>query len=354
MQAALAAEAIEIARAADDPAALAHTLAHAAWAIWVPDTLRERQRLTDELVDLARSLDDPSLSFLAGFRRCAIGIEGGDRASAESGLATMRSLAASVPQPHMGWFRLIFESAWACVQGDLQAAEQHAIHAFEVGTAAGNSDALSLFGGQLTAIRSLQGRLGELAEQVVELAGQPDSVAGWRAAAALALIEGRREDEARELALAEDFQSIPWDQASSAAMFLWADVCSRLRLADRSGELYELLAPFAGQLAAPPGNVRGTFAWVLGTLAAILERYEESERHFATAAAIDEHLGAPVFLAHARSGWARALIARGRPEDLERAQPMLEQAEKVAGRLGAGRITREVEVSRAALSATGA
>ena len=107
----------------------------------------------------------PSLSFLAGFRRCAIGIEGGDRASAESGLATMRSLAASVPQPHMGWFRLIFESAWACVQGDLQAAEQHAIHAFEVGTAAGNSDALSLFGGQLTAIRSLQGRLGELAEQ---------------------------------------------------------------------------------------------------------------------------------------------------------------------------------------------
>ena len=102
MQAALAAEAIEIARAADDPAALAHTLAHAAWAIWVPDTLRERQRLTDELVDLARSLDDPSLSFLAGFRRCAIGIEGGDRASAESGLATMRSLAASVPQPHMG------------------------------------------------------------------------------------------------------------------------------------------------------------------------------------------------------------------------------------------------------------
>ena len=100
--------------------------------------------------------------------------------------------------------------------------------------------------------------------------------------------------------------------------------------------------------------MRGTFAWVLGTLAAILEQYEESERHFATAAAIDEHLGAPVFLAHARSGWARAPIARGRPEDLERAQPMLEQAEKVAGRLGAGRITREVEVSRAALSTTGA
>ena len=95
----------------------------------------------------------------------------------------------------------------------------------------------------------------------------------------------------------------------------------------------------------------GTFAWVLGTLAAILERYEESERHFATAAAIDEHLGAPVFLAHARSGWARALIARGRPEDLERAQPMLEQAYDTAGRLGAEGITRAVAECRAALAA---
>ena len=45
---ALAAQAIEIARAADDPAALAHTLVNATSAIWVPDTLRERERPTSE------------------------------------------------------------------------------------------------------------------------------------------------------------------------------------------------------------------------------------------------------------------------------------------------------------------
>ena len=61
----LATEAIEIARAAGDPAALAHTLANAIWAIWVPDTLQERQRLSDELVELAQRLDDPRLSFWA-------------------------------------------------------------------------------------------------------------------------------------------------------------------------------------------------------------------------------------------------------------------------------------------------
>ena len=117
-------------------------------------------------------------------------------------------------------------------------------------------------------------------------------------------------------------------------------------------KLYELLAPFSGQIAAPPGNVLGTFAWMLGTLAATLERYEQAERHFAAAAEIDEHLGAPLFVARAHAGWARTLILRGRPDDLERARPMLEQAEEAAGRLGAGRITRDVEESRAALAAT--
>ena len=56
-------------------------------------------------------------------------------------------------------------------------------------------------------------------------------------------------------------------------------------------------------------------------------------------------------LARTRAGWARALIARGRPEDLDRAQHMLEQAEDTAERLGAGGITREVAECHAALAA---
>jgi hypothetical protein len=48
---------------------------------------------------------------------------------------------------------------------------------------------------------------------------------------------------------------------------------------------------------------------------------------------------------------ARALIARGRPEDLDRAQHMLEQAEETAERLDGGLVTREVAECRAALAA---
>jgi class 3 adenylate cyclase/tetratricopeptide (TPR) repeat protein len=348
----LAAEAIEIARAAGDPAALAHTLAHACWAIEVPDTLQERKRLNDELVELTQRLDDPKLSLGAAAGRVIVGMQAGDRSRVESGLRTVRSLAASVPEPLIAWTRLLEESTFALLQGDFQASEQWATQAYETGTASGQPDAVMIFGAQLSAVRFWQGRFGELVEQIVQFAGEQDSLPAWRASAALALIESGREDEARELALAEDFQSVPWDQIWSTTMVLWADACSRLRVVDGAGELYELLAPYSGQLAAGDTYVSGSIAWVLGTLASTLERYEEAEGHFAAAAEIEERLGAPLLLARTHVGWARALIARGRPEDLDRAQPMLEQAEDTAGRLGAEGITREIAECRAALAAT--
>ncbi len=235
------------------------------------------------------------------------------------------------------------------MQGDIEASERWAIKAAKAGAAAGEPDAAMVFGVQLFTLRYFQGRFGELVDQVMQSAGEEESVAGYRAGVALALLESGRDDEARELALAEDLQSIPLDQAWSSAMIVWAMVCSRLAIVDRAGELYELLAPFSDQLAGTPPSMYGSIAWALGTLAAIQERYEQAEGHFATAAEIEERLGAPLFLARTHASWARALIARGRPEDRDRAQTMLEQAEETAAHLGAHQITREVEECRAAL-----
>ncbi len=350
----LSGEAIEIARADGDPVALAHALANASRAILVPDTLQERQRLIDELVELVQRLDDPWLSFWAAARSMGVGLEAGERSRVESSLATVRALEASVPQPSIVYLRLLLEFSWALVQGDLGAAEQWAIQAYEVGSASGQPDAQLVFGGLLFQVRYSQGQLAELVEPMKQLAGEPDSLAAWRAAAELALIQSGRGDEARELALVEDFHSIPWDDTWSVTVFCWADACSHLRLLDRTGELYELLEPFNDQLATGGGTiVYGSIAWALGALAATLERYEQAEGHFADAAEIEAGLGAPLFLARTHAGWARALIARGRPEDIDRAQRMLEQAEETAGRLGAEGITREVAECRATLAAIG-
>jgi hypothetical protein len=123
-----------------------------------------------------------------------------------------------------------------------------------------------------------------------------------------------------------------------------------LGLVDRAGELYELIEPYPGLFPCQAGVVHGSIDQALGALAGTLERYEDAERHFATAARADEQFGAPLLLARTHARWARALIARGRPEDLDRAQHMLEQAEDTAERLGAEGITREVAECRASLA----
>jgi AAA ATPase domain len=352
---ALAEEAIELARAAGDPSALAYTLINAIWAISVPATLKERQQLGDELVELAERLGDPWLSFWANVRSVGISTDAGDRSRVESSLPRMRALDASVPQPSIAWLRRMYDCGWALVQGDLQAAEQWAIQTFEVATTSGEPDAMMIFGGQLFNLRYFEGRAGELVEPAVQFAGEPESVSSWQAVAALALIESGRLDEARARALAEDFQSVPRDLTWTLAMFQWTDACCRLGIVDRAGELYELLAPFSSQIASAAGVIAyGSIARALGALATILERYEQAESHFAAAAEIEESLGAPLFLARTRAGWASSLIARGRTEDLDRVRLMLEQAGETAGRLGGGLVTREVAECRAALAAVSA
>jgi class 3 adenylate cyclase len=348
---ALATEAIEIARAADDPAALAQTLANASAATWATDTFAERQRVSDELFELVQSLEDPRLIFWAALRRMIAGLQAGERAQVESSLARIRTVAASVPEPSIAWTRLKLESIWALVQGELHASEQWATQAYEVAAASGEPDAESSLGGGMSRVRYFQGRYEEIIEPALRGAGEANAPPSWRAAAALALIEGGRPDEAREMALAEDVQGVGWDEFWFISMSVWAEVFARLAVLDRAEEVYELLAPFSGQLAAGGTILSGSVDWALGALATALERYEDADRHFAAAAEIEVRLGAPLLLARTRAGWARALIARGQQEDLDRAQQMLEQAEEVADRLGAGQVAREVAECRAALAA---
>jgi class 3 adenylate cyclase/tetratricopeptide (TPR) repeat protein len=349
---ALAEEAIEIARAAGDPAVLGHTLANATAATWGTDTLKDRQRVSEELAELVQDLEDPRLTFWSALRRLVVGIQAGERSQVESAMTAIRALAASVPEPFIRYSRLRLESSLALLAGDLEASERWAIEARDVGPTSGEPDPVSAFGGQLSRVRFFQGRFGDFAEPALRRAGEPDSLTSWRAAAAVALVQSGRFDEACDLALAADFQAARWDETWSMAMYMWAEVCARLRPAGRAGEVYELLAPLSGQFVAGGSVISGSVDGVLGELADAIGRHEDADRHFAAAAELDERLGAPLFLARTRIAWARALLARGGPEDGDRAQVMLEQAADAGRRLDAEIITREVADCRAAPAAT--
>lgn len=348
---ALATEAIEIARAADDPDALAHTLVGAFLATWIPDTLEQRKRLIDELVELGRQLTDPRLRFWGGLGSIAAGMEAGDRAQVEFGIEQVRTVADAVPEPTFTFTKLMYECDWACAQGQLESAERLALQTFEVARMSAQPDAVVFFGAMLFRLRYQQGRAGELVETTVRLAGRPDTNAAYRAGAALALIESGQTDQARELALAEDFRAVPRDWNWSWAMFIWADVCARLGRSDRAEEIFELTAPFSGLIAVTGPHAAGSVDWALGRLATTLGRYGRAEEHFAAAAELETRLGAPLLLARTKAGWARALVASGGSGDLERSQQMLAEAESTATRLGGALVAREVAECRAAIGA---
>jgi tetratricopeptide (TPR) repeat protein len=348
----IVAEAIEIARLSDDPATLAVVIANAISAIVAPHTLAERKRMCDELNELASRLEDPRLSSRAAARGMLVGLESGDRAQAESSLTALRALAASVPEPFIGNLWLLLEFGWALLQGDLSDAERLAIRAHEVGAAAGQPDAAIFLGAHLFHIRYFQGRAGELIDQVTRLADDQESLSGFRAgAAALALIQSGREDQARELVLAEDLRGTPIDEAWPLIMLLWADACSSLQLVDRANELYDLLVPFEGQMAVSGSHVYGSIDWALGALAATRSDYEAAERHFSAAAEIETRLDAPLLLARTHARWAGALVARGSLGDIERAQQMLEQAQRACRMFGAEGIELQVDAARQRLAA---
>jgi class 3 adenylate cyclase len=348
---ALAAEAIEIARAAGVPDALAHTLVGAFLATWIPDTLEQRKRLIDELVEIARHLTDPRLRFWGGLGSIAAGMEAGDRARVEFGIEEVRTVADSVPEPTFTFTRFMYECDWACARGELELAERLALQTFEVARKSAQPDAVVFVGAMLFRLRYQQGRAGELVEPTVQLAGRPDTNAAYRAGAALALIESTQIDQAREMTLAEDFGAIPRDWNWSWAMFIWADVCARLGCSDRAEEIFELMAPFSGLLAVTGPHAAGSIDWALGRLATTLGGYGRAEQHFAAAAELETQLGAPLLLARTKAGWARALVASGAPEDFERSRQMLAEAESTAAHLGGALVAREVAECRAAFAA---
>ncbi len=348
----LADEAIELARASGDTATLARTMADAGWAIAAPHTLQRRRRMIDELTELAVKLDDPRLSARAAARRVLIGLEVGDRPLVESGLATLRSTAETVPEPWITYLSPLLEFGWSLLGGNLTAAEEWAVRAYEVGTEAGQPDAALFFAAHIFHVRYFQGRAGELADEIMDLGGDGQELSGWRAgAAALALIQGGRIDEARELALAERFEQLASSEAWGIVMLLWADACSRLGVVEQAAVMFELLAPFSGQLAVSGAHVYGSFDWALGSLATTLSRFDDAEHHFGAAVDTATQLGAPLLLARAYARWAHALVRRGSPSDIERAKLLLERADDSIHNRGADGIADEVAEYRGELTA---
>ena len=337
---ALTDEALAIARGLDDDDTLSYVLARRHNAIQIPDQLAERLANTAENVVIAERLANPIARFWAAHYRMLDVLMAGRIDEVDEHLATLELLAETVGLPIMRYEAAIQRSWRELLAGRIEAAEAHARTGFEIGTEASQPDAAAVFAAQLFLVRLDQGDLAEVEGILAAAVEHYPGIVGMRASLALARSELGRDEDARPsllAAAADGFGGVPYDQLWLVTLTQWSMVAEHIGESGPAAVLYDLLAPWHEQVAFTGAHVFGTIALPLALCAAATKRYDVAEIHFEAALATHESLGAPVWSARTRLGWARMLVARRGPGDIDRARTLGEDALATARELGCRR-----------------
>jgi DNA-binding SARP family transcriptional activator len=324
---ALGATALSLASDTGDPDTFVATADLVLWATASADTLAWRERIVERVLDEARRSTDDAVQFSAYNWRAMVALERGRRDEFEECNTTARSLAEHVPGT--GYLAARFVSCW--LDSDLDKAEQAMSQGLEERSAAGDPDALVMYGIQLMTLRWAHGRSEEVADAVGQAAAEYPANPGFRAVTAALLAE--RDDRDAAIAQldregAEGFET-PRDQSWSTTVALWAEACVLAGAETHAPALTELLAPIADQVVYNGATVLGASAHFLGGLAALQDQRDVAEGHFEQALAVHERLGCPFFVARTLWWWGAFLVG-GTPSERQRGVAQLEQAVAIA------------------------
>jgi tetratricopeptide (TPR) repeat protein len=306
-------EALAIGRRLDDPDALSMVLNMRFVTLLAPHTYSERRANTVEAVAAAERLSDPLARFFAYHWRGYASVEGGDIVAARSWLAREREIADKFHQPTTVWLARADEANLAIVAGELDVADRLAEAALEIGRQS-EPDALACYVAQQTSIAFESGRLGELIPMLEQAVKDNPGVPGFRAPLALALSENLRLEEAQKIldhAAASSFREVPRDVTWLAVLCIYSHVSARLGYLPAVRTLYELLEPWAEQIAFPAFGVWGPVGIYLGLLALAIDDLDSAERHLSNAARAATRAGAPIWEARAASQLTRLAALTG-------------------------------------------
>ena len=330
---ALSAEALETARRLDDPATLAFAISGRLWATRGPTALDERWALTSELIQA----NDKERVFEGHAIRTIIRMARGDVPGVRQEFQVMGQLAAELNQPAQHWWMAAHGATLALLEGRLGDAETFIERARERGERAQRYDALTYYQIQRFALRREQGRLAETLSDLERAAEADPGRPLLRCTLAVAYHElGRAADALRvygELAGA-DFGALAVNNDWLLSAALLAEVAASADDADSADVLYRRLIPFDGLNVDTYEVSTGAVARYLGLLARRTARLEEARHHFETAIAMNERMGARLWLAHTQRDYARLLLARNGRGDRPRAAELLKEARATYRDLG--------------------
>ena len=349
----LSASALELARAASAPGALADVLSARHVALWSAAHLGERLALAEEMIALGERGGDRERVLQGHNWRFMDLLESGDVAAARRELELHAALADELRLPGYQWWAPMWSATMALMAGRLQEAAELRARALEIGRSAGDRVA-ELFAW----IQDFYSRW-ERAEDGLD--GPPQEVAvtpvqsALRSDLPLLLVEaGRREEASTELAAlaAGRFQSVPNDLNWLASLAGLSQAAVLLEDRDRASELYELLTPYRSRaiLVGRAAVCLGPAELYLGMLAGTMGELDAAIAHLDAATQWSKSARAELWAAWAGVQRARVLLRDGRRAESGRATEALAAAEAALSqteRLGLGRVARH---ARALLS----
>jgi DNA-binding CsgD family transcriptional regulator len=342
----------------------AHTLVNALYgrlaALLGPAHAEERLAVGSELGQLGERTGDLGRAARGHSYRTFALIELGDVDEAERASADYRRVGDELRLPLYRYAALLRPATFALLRGRFAEGER-LLHEARAG--------LESIGYPVAAQYFVAGMLMAWADRdphhstlEAEVAGLPDHPFGVRfMASARAWMQAETGQPAArglvdELA-ADDFGWLGHDQRNwlpSAA--LCAAACAALGDMARAAILFELLRPYAARNVTMHMGVGcyGAAARYLGLLAATLERWDDADRYFEQAVALNGRMGARPWVARTRYDHALALLARAaqtRPgEQLRpRALELLRRAGADAEELGLGRLAERCRAAPAPL-----
>jgi class 3 adenylate cyclase/tetratricopeptide (TPR) repeat protein len=341
-------EAVSLARTLGDPTLLAFALDGLNEPLLRPDRLDQRLALTREVVEVAARGSDRERQMGSHLWIGFPLLEAGDAVLAEHHLNEFARYAHDLRVPACLWYEKMHAAMWAYLRGDLGAGEALSLDAFSFGQKHVAMAAASHLA-QLFYLHMEQGRLAELLPPwrafLEQNASQPWAAA-VRAALGFACAESGDLDGAREqlnMLTADDCAAIPFDEFWLAAATFQAETAARLE-SEHCATLYRLLAPYPDRnILISPGVCLGSSSRPLGLLAAALHRWDEAERHFADALAMNSRMGARAWVARTQLNYAQMLLARGEPADREKARGLLQEALDAARQMGLVKLAGDCE-----------
>ncbi len=326
----LVAEAISLGQRANDPRTLGAVLRDSFQALWSADTLPWRAELTRELTRCAAEAQDPALRWWAYHSECVVCSEQGRLAEAQEVMARMLQLAEEVAQPTLSWISHEHAAALELLRGNLAAAERLATTGFQIGQAAGESDAVLYYGAQISVIRTYAGHAADVVEMVEQSVAAYPRIPAWRAGLASLYCWVDRLDDAASIlrdAAQDRFDHIPWDPTHTCTLALYADAASQTGLKETAALLHELFQPWADQVACTDANGYGHVKLWMGLLSAAVGRHDQADVELEFACRFHEENDVPLWAARGHLGWAESLTRRGEtPRALEHAANALQIA----------------------------